>query len=523
MALGTFSELVEVARGYIKRDATAAGISGEAYANAVAVYLGLAVGRSANYWSSFTPWGGEFIVQTFGRQAIPMVWDHAESNPFSSSTGNWMGAIEWIHKVITISLSAFRPGTVLQKDAQTQLLSENKVVSTDPPYFDNICYADLSDFFYVWLRHSLKPTIPDLFNTVATPKGEELVASPYRHGDKKKAEKFFLDGMTLAMSRLAELSHPAFPVTIYYAFKQSETESEGTASTGWETFLGAVIKAGFSLTGTWPMRTERDQGLKTGNNVLASSIILVCRPRSKDSKIITRREFVSKLKAELPLALTHLQRGNIAPVDLEQAAIGPGMAIYSNYEKVVDAEGNPLSVREALYLINQTLYEVLTEQEGDFDPDTRWALVWFEQFGFAEGEFGTAEQLSKSKNTSVEGMVSAGILTSKGGKVRLFQSSELPADWEPGSDKRLTVWEMTHQLIRALEAGGENSAAELVSKLGSKAETARELAYRLYTVCERKKRSAEAGLYNSLVRSWPEILRLAQELDRQKPRQGQMI
>ena len=452
-----------------------------------------------------------------------MVWDHAESNPFSSSTGNWMGAIEWIHKVITISLSAFTSGTALQSDAQTQSLSEYKVVSTDPPYFDNICYADLSDFFYIWMRRSLRPTMPDLFNTVATPKGEELIASPYRHGDKKKAEKFFLDGMTLAISRLAELSHPTFPVTIYYAFKQSETESEGTASTGWETFLGAVIKAGFSLTGTWPMRTERDQGLKTGNNVLASSILLVCRPLSSDAKITTRREFVARLKAELPLALVNLQRSNIAPVDLEQAAIGPGMAIFTSYEKVVDAEGNPLTVRDALRLINQTLDEVLSEQEGDFDSDTRWALTWFEQYGFNEGEYGVAETLSKAKNTSVSGMVEAGILNSKSGRVRLLKPGELPADWDPEKDKRLTVWEMTHQLIRALEEGGDNPAAELVCKLGSKAEIARELAYRLYTVCERKKRSTEAGRYNNLVKSWPEIMRLAQEKDRLKPQQGQML
>jgi putative DNA methylase len=322
---------------------------------------------------------------------------------------------------------------------------------------------------------------------------------------------------------LAEQTHPGFPVTIYYAFKQSETEKEGTASTGWETFLEAVVKAGFTLTGTWPMHTERDQGLKTGSNVLASSIILVCRPRSIDTKPITRREFIAKLKAELPIALTHLQRGNIAPVDLEQAAIGPGMAIYTSYEKVVDAEGNSLSVRDALRLINQTLYEVLTEQEGDFDSDTRWALVWFDQFGFAEGDYGIAEQLSKSKNISVGGMVTAGILTSKSGRVRLFKPSELPTDWEPEKDRRLTVWEMTHQLIRVLEAGGEKPTADLVNKLGNKAEIARELAYRLYMVSERKKRPSEAGLYNSLVKSWPEILRLAQEQAKAQPLQERMI
>jgi len=534
-ALTTFSDLVTEAREKVKHDALAAGLAADnlgldgggnganAYADAVSVYLGLGTGRSANYWSSLTPWGGEFIVQTFGRQAIAMVWDHAEANPFSSSTGNWTGALEWVENVMVTSLSGLHEAKASQNDAQTQTISLGKIVSTDPPYYNNICYADLSDFFYVWLRHSLKPIFPQLMATLAAPKAEELVAEASRHENKDEAEIFFLEGMTKAMHRLAEQTHPGFPVTIYYAFKQSETEKEGTASTGWETFLEAVVKAGFTLTGTWPMHTERDQGLKTGSNVLASSIILVCRPRSIDTKPITRREFIAKLKAELPIALTHLQRGNIAPVDLEQAAIGPGMAIYTSYEKVVDAEGNSLSVRDALRLINQTLYEVLTEQEGDFDSDTRWALVWFDQFGFAEGDYGIAEQLSKSKNISVGGMVTAGILTSKSGRVRLFKPSELPTDWEPEKDRRLTVWEMTHQLIRVLEAGGEKPTADLVNKLGNKAEIARELAYRLYMVSERKKRPSEAGLYNSLVKSWPEILRLAQEQAKAQPLQERMI
>jgi len=333
-----------------------------------------------------------------------------------------------------------------------------------------------------------------------------------------------LEGMKDAMHRLADLAHPGFPVSIYYAFKQSETESAGTSSTGWETFLEAVSRAGFTLTGTWPMRTEMsNRMIGEDSNSLASSIILVCRPRAIDAKTTTRREFISKLKTELPSSLAYLQRGNIAPVDLEQAAIGPGMAIFTNYEKVIDAEGNSLSVRDALRLINEALYEVLTEQEGDFDSDTRWALVWFEQFGFGEGDYGIAEQLSKSKNIGVEGMVSAGILTAKAGKVRLFKPAELPTEWEPEKERRLTVWEMTHQLIRVLEAGGEKAAAELVNKLGSKSEVARELAYRLYTVCERKKRSTEAGYYNGLVLSWPEILRLAQEQAKAQPLQERMI
>ncbi len=533
VTLTTFSDLVQEARERVKRDALAAGLPHDGkpivgggtgaggYADAVGTYLGLGVGRSANYWSTQTPWGGDFIVQTFGRQAIQMVWDHAEGNPFSRSTGNWTGALEWIEKVIGNALPASQHGAAEQDDAQTQTMSRSKVISTDPPYYDNVPYADLSDFFYVWLRRSLKPVFPDLFATLAVPKAEELVAFAYRHDGKAGAETFFLDGMTQAMHRLAEQAHPAFPVTIYYAFKQSESESEeGTASTGWETFLDAVIRAGFAVTGTWPVRTERSGGFRNSErSSLASSIVLVCRPRAADAPTATRREFVTALKAELPVALAHLQRGNIAPVDLAQAAIGPGMAVYTRYARVLDAEGKPLSVREALALINQTLDEALAEQEGDFDADSRWALAWFDQSGFAEGEYGVAETLSKAKNTSVAGMVLAGIVKSKGGKVRLLKPSELPEGWDPAKDSRLTAWEMVHQLIRALEAGGEGAASALVAKLGSKAEIARELAYRLYTLCERKKRAAEALSYNSLVQSWPEITRLAGEGS--KPQEAQ--
>jgi putative DNA methylase len=413
-------------------------------------------------------------------------------------------------------------GHASQADAASQLISSAKLVSTDPPYYDNIGYADLSDFFYMWLRRSLRPLFPGLFSTVAVPKAEELVATAERHGGSDRAEAFFLDGMTKAMRRLGEQAHPAFPVSIYYAFKQSEGESEaGTASTGWETFLDAAIRAGFAITGTWPIRTERENRKRNQDaNALASSIVLVCRPRSASATTATRREFVTALKAELPVALAHLQRGNIAPVDLAQAAIGPGMAVYTRYAKVLDAEGKPLTVREALALINQTLDEALAEQEGDFDADSRWALTWFEQQGFAEGEYGVAEQLSKSKNTSVAGMVEAGILESRRGKVRLLRPEELPANWDPATDPRLTAWEIVHHLIRALESGGEGSAAALLPALGAKAEIARELAYRLYTLCERKKRAAEALAYNGLVQSWPEITRLARESSQAPAEQG---
>jgi len=531
VALTTFSDLVQEARERVKRDALAAGlpddrkslatggIAATAYADAVGVYLAFSIDKAADYWSTICTWHSskELIRNTFGRQAIPMTWDYVETNIFSDSSGNVSSGTEWAQKALCMFPAAV-PGFAVQSDARTQEISSGRVVSTDPPYYDNIGYADLSDFFYVWLRRSLKPAFPDLFATLAVPKAEELVACSYRHGSKQKAEVFFLAGMTEAVHRLAGQAHPSFPVTIYYAFKQAESDGEdGTASTGWDTFLEAVISAGFGISGTWPMRTElANKLIGIDANMLASSIVLVCRPRDADAPTATRRDFLTALKAELPEAVTHLQRGNIAPVDLAQAAIGPGMAVYTRYAKVLDAEGKPLSVREALALINQTLDEALAEQEGDFDADSRWALAWFEHAGFAAGEYGVAEQLSKSKNTSVDGMVEAGIVSSGRGKVRLLKPDELPTGWDPTSDLRLTAWEMVHHLIRALEAGGESAAAELVVKLGSKAEIARELCYRLYNLCERKKRPQEALSYNGLVQSWPEITRLAREGEKPK-------
>jgi len=523
VALTTFSDLVGEAMQQVRRDALAAGLPDDtaplrdggtgatAYAEAVGVYLAFAVDKGANYWSSLCAWSlsTEKMVSTFGRQAIPMVWDYCEANPFSDSSGNWDLGVDQASKMLDL-LGIGPPGTALQVDAAAQSTSENRVVSTDPPYYDNVPYADLSDFFYVWLRRALRPAFPEVFATLAVPKAEELVAFAYRHQNGKLgAEAFFLKGMTQAMHRLAEQAHPAFPVTIYYAFKQSESDGAGTTNTGWDTFLAAVIEAGFAISGTWPMRTEYTGNLKKATNALASSIVLVCRPRAPNAPTATRGEFVRALKAELPKALFELQKANIAPVDLAQAAIGPGMAVYTRFARVLDAEGKPVPVREALALINEMLDETLAEQEGEFDPDTRWALAWFEQHGFADGPFGDAETLSKAKNTSVQGMVEAGFLRSKAGKVRLLKPEELPEDWDPAVDTRLTVWETVHQLIRALEAGGEGAAADLVRVLGAKAETARGLAYRLYTICERKKRAPEALAYNALVQSWPEIVRLA--------------
>lgn len=513
------------------------GTGAQAYADAVATYLAFGVSRASDAWSSVVTWRNqsEASRSSFARQALPMTWDFTEVNPYSESCGNWLGnSIEWVQKgIIPLPLDA-TSGHASIEDAAAQRNSSGKFVSTDPPYYDNIGYADLSDFFYVWLRRSLRDVYPDLFATIAVPKAEELVATPYRHGSKQAAERFFLDGMTEAMRRICEQAHPAFPVTIYYAFKQQETRTEkrgareddqtanarstvlsSQSSTGWETFLEALFRSGFALTGTWPMRTEK-QGRVISNdtNALASSIVLVCRRRDVGAPTATRREFLNALQKELPQAIADLQRGNVAPVDLQQAAIGPGMAIFTRYAKVLDADGKPLTVRDALALINQALDEALAHQEGDFDGDTRWALAWFEQFGFAEGEFGVAEVLSKAKATSVQGVVDAGIAVSGKGKVRLLKPEELPEEWTPEGDKRLTVWDIVHHLIRMLDKG-EAEAAALLARLGARAEVARELAYRLFSICDRRRWAAEALRYNALVQSWPEIARLAQHMPKE--------
>ena len=420
VALTTFSDLVGEAMERVRRDAVAAGLPDDdrplrdggtgaaAYAEAVAVYLAFALSKTSNIGSSIASWMSDrgAFRETFARQAIPMVWDFAEANPLAGVGGSLETAID----KGAMTIDAFPAGSIgwsVQLDAASQTISRGRLISTDPPYYDNIGYADLSDFFYVWLRRSLKPVFPDLFATLAVPKAAELVATPYRHGGKKEAETFFLDGMTQALRQLSEQAHPGFPVTIYYAFKQSETkEDTGTASTGWETFLDAVIRSGFAITGTWPMRTEgAGRIIAKDTNALASSIVLVCRRRPTTAPTATRREFLTALRSELPQALRLLQSGNVAPVDFAQAAIGPGMAVFTRYAKVLDAAGTPMSVREALALINEILDEVLAEQEGDIDADSRWALAWFEQYGFAAGDYGVAETLSKAKNTSVAGLV----------------------------------------------------------------------------------------------------------------------
>lgn len=528
VTLTTFSDLVSEARERVLADAKKASISDDgkelngggegatAYADAVATYLAFGVSRQANYSTSLTIWGGDFIVQTFGRQALPMVWDYCEGNPFSESTGNWIGAIEWIAKVLETAVPAMGNGSVKQFDAAAAINGiDRPLVCTDPPYYDNIGYADLSDFFYIWLRRSLARVYPDLFSTVLVPKAQELVATPYRFGgDKEKAREFFEMGLGKAFERMRAAHHPEYPLTIFYAFKQSETEEANdteqdtptTASTGWETMLEGLIKAGFGITGTWPVRTERDQGLKTGSNVLASSIVLVCRPLPESASLATRREFAAALKKDLPQALKALQHGNVAPVDLAQATIGPGMAIFTRYAKVLEADGTPMSVRTALQIINQELDAYFAAQEGAMDSDTRFCLSWFEQHGMNEGLFGDADVLARARNTSVQGLVDAGVLSARAGKVRLLKRTEYPKDWDPARDGRLTVWESTQHLISQLNSKGEEAASLLCKRLGGgQSEDARALAYRLYAICERKGWAEEALSYNTLVVSWPAI------------------
>ncbi len=439
-----------------------------------------------------------------------MVWDYAETNPFCNSSGNWMAMVDWTWKALSTT-PANIAGFSSQADAQTQSISRQKIVSTDPPYYDNIGYADLADFFYIWMRKSLRQIFPNLLATIAVPKAEELVATPYRHGSREKAETFFLDGMTQAMHNLSEKAHPAFPVTIYYAFKQSETQGEGgTSNTGWDTFLQAVLDAGFVITGTWPMRTERDaRSIGIGTNALASSIVLVCRQRAKDAVAIGRRAFIRELNAALPDALDEMTRGGInspvAPVDLSQAIIGPGMAIFSQYSAVLEADGSKMSVKTALQLINRFL------AEDDFDHDTQFCLAWFEQHGWATGKYGEAEVLSKAKGTSINGLADAGVLESTGGNLRLLRWAELDTAWAPETDARTPIWEALHQLIRAFNSAGESAAGALLARMPARAEPIRALAYRLYTLCERQGWAEEARAYNELVTAWTSIEAAASE------------
>ncbi|GCE50385.1 putative DNA methylase [Thermosporothrix hazakensis] len=522
VALATFSDLVQEAREQMVRDAQRTSDRDDrdiqAYADAVATYLALAVDRLADRNSSICSWDStrDSTRNTFARQALPMVWDFAEANPFSESTGNFLGAVDWVAEAIEISAYGVE-GSVKQQDATSIVNGVTQpVISTDPPYYDNIGYADLSDFFYIWLRRSLHPIYPELFGTMLVPKAEELVATPYRFGgDKRTAQRFFEVGLGKAFQKMREVQHPDYPLTVYYAFKQGEAEEDeqgnGTvhASTGWETMLEGLIRAGFMITGTWPMRTElANRTVGHGTNALASSIVLVCRPREVNAPIASRREFLNALRRELPHALKELQSGNIAPVDLAQASIGPGIAIYSRYSKVVEADGTSLKVRTALQLINQVLDEFLTEQEGEYDPETRWAIAWYENNAMKPGLYGEAETLSKAKNTSVQAMKEAGIVEATGGKVRLLRADELPSEWNPTQAHRYSVWTIMLRLIDSLDKKGERSTSALLRQVGEQGELARDLAYHLYNLCERKGWAQEGMAFNSLVASWSEIRHL---------------
>ncbi|GAA5146369.1 DUF1156 domain-containing protein [Prosthecobacter algae] len=525
VTLTTFSDLLENTRERICKDAIEIGIAGDtdkgldaggagprAYAEAVTVYLAFALDKMADLGNSLVRWEpiAQCPRQMFGKQAIPMIWDFAEANSLGDSSGSWKIFIDGLSKALAKvfeQTQSWFSGCASQADAQTQTISSGKFISSDPPYYDNIGYADLSDFFYIWLRRSLRTVYPGLLATIAVPKVEELVAASHRHGGKEGAEGFFLNGMTLAMKSLSDQAHPEAPITIYYAFKQSETSADtGTVSPGWATFLGAVNEAGLQLTGTWPLRTENSSRMiGQGTNSLASSVVLVCRKRPADAPSISRREFIRELNGVLPEALDEMTKGSgderspVAPVDLSQAIIGPGMAVFSKYAAVLEADGSPMSVRTALQLINRFL------AEDDFDSDTQFCLHWFEQHGWTESVFGEADVLARSKSTSVDAMKEAGVLQSGSGKVRLLKWAEYATDWDPRTDTRTPVWEALHQLIRALKQGGESASGALLAALGGKAEAVRQLAYRLYTLCERLGQAEDARAYNELITSWTGI------------------
>ena len=525
VALNTFGDLVHEVRAEIERDALAAGLSDDptplrdggtsakAYAEAVSVYLGFGISKMTDYHSTITTWhsGREIIRNTFGRQALPMTWDFTEANAFSNSTGNWRNCIEWGVKTLD-SLRIASNGNEQQSDAQTISYPEEALISTDPPYYDNIGYADLSDFFYCWMKPLLRPVYPDLFGVLVTPKSEELVATPYRHGGKEAAESFFLDGMRKVIASMARQSSSDCPATIYYAFKQNEIAQEGVSSTGWATFLQAVLEAGYAVVGTWPMRTEMaNRMIASGTNALANSVVLVCRKKEDSAETVSRAEFIRALKRELPPAIEELQKANISPADMPQSAIGPGMGVFSRCKAVLEADDSPMTVKTALQLINRELDDYLGGIQGEFDPDTRFAITWFEQHGMAAGDYGAANSFATARGISVESVRDAGIVEAAAGRVRILKRDEIDASWEPGKDSHQTVWECCQHLIRALEQGGEQAAALLLRKIGSaQADAARDLAYCLYDICANKRRNAgEAAPYNGLITVWSELTRQA--------------
>lgn len=504
------------------------GVGAHAYADAVVTYLAFALDKAADYGNTICTWNpsNANVSHLFTKHTIQMAWDFAESSILDGGL-----AFDKLSTGVVEGFSSIRGdlvSSVKQVDAAAlPKFVEPVIICTDPPYYDNISYADLADFFYIWLRHTLSKIYPSLFQTLLTPKSEEVIATPFRfNGDKEKAQKFFEERLGEAFKKMHDIAHPDFPMTVFYAFKQSESDDEAQdsagnaakSSTGWETMLEALIKAGLMIVGTWPMRTERAARARgQGSNALASSVVLVARPREISATQVTRKDFMNELNKELPLALKRLQEGNIAPVDLEQAVIGPGMAIYSRHSRVLEVDGM-MSVRTALQLINQVWGQFQAEQEGEFDRDTRWALSWFEQYGFDEAEYGFAETLSTAKNTSVKGLEEAGIVVARAGKVRLLKRADLAKDWTPQTDNRLTTWECVQYLIIELERG-EEGAARLLNQMSELAESCRDLAYRLYTICENKGLNQEAFAYNNLVNAWSELNILRAKLPQEQESQ----
>ncbi len=510
VALTTFSDLVAETRKTIEADARAAGIAdAEQYAADIATYLAFAVSKLADWSSSICSWIPQIegVRNTFARQAIPMAWDYIEVNPLSAAVGNFTNHIEWV--AAGLLGCGWQPAGRARQASAEAAVNPGAVVTTDPPYYDNIGYADLSDFFYVWLRRSLRDVHPELLSTLLTPKVDELIASPYRFGGSKaKAEEHFETGFVRTFRRIRESHPPDVPVTVFYAFKQAESDEAGTASTGWETMLNGLIEAGLTVTATWPMRTERSaRSIGIGTNALASSIVLACRPREATAEATTRRGFLQVLKDELPSALREMQQGSIAPVDLAQAAIGPGMATFTRYRTVVEADGSGMTVRTALALINQILDEVLSEQEGDFDADTRFCVKWFSQFGWDEAESGTADTLSRATNTSVTGLDRGGVFRARAGRARLVPPEEMSSDWDPLADERVSVWEVVIRLAQTLDVRGGEEAARLMAGAGQRVDldTAKELAYLLYSICEKRRWTQTALLFNGVGTSWSDL------------------
>ncbi|MBA2435572.1 MAG: DUF1156 domain-containing protein [Chthoniobacterales bacterium] len=530
-AIVTLSDEIRSIRPQVKDNAIKAGLSetdSDAYATAISTFLALALDRCASFNNSMCRWNGNQTVFVFTRQAIPMVWDFSEANIMGDRAVCWHTAAEICADGIeTIAADNLSSGSVRQADAAQAANGEKLLVSTDPPYYDNISYAGLSDFYYVWLRRTIGDLHRPICDTVLVPKMPELTASPERFdNDRVKAKNHFESGFRSAFTNVLSRLDPDFPLTVYYAFKQ-EDEADGSGddsnggrksvdlTTGWETLLEALMSSGFTITATWPVRASfKWRSVALEANTLASYIVLACRPRPADAARVGRNAFVAELKRELPPALKRLQQGNVVPVDFSQAAIGPGMAVFSRYSSVLESSGKPMSVRTALGLINGLKDELLGESVEELDKDTRWAVTWFDEEGFAWGEAGKANLLANAQATAVNGLVAAGILEVKGNQVRLLRPEELPADWDPRHDTRLTVWEMTHHLLRVYyhEKRGDEATAALLRKLGSRADVARDLAYKLFTISEKRKRSAEAQAYNALVLGWPELSRLAQSL-----------